>query len=61
MTGLEALRESIRRRMNDITDAVATGAASDYPAYTKMVGLIEGLALAERDLLDIQDRLASED
>ncbi len=53
MDDLERLRKRLRAHMNDITDAIATGAAQDYPAYTKLVGMIEGLAFAERELLDL--------
>lgn len=56
MDELDLLRKRIRDRMNDVTDALATGAAQDYPAYTKMVGMVEGLAFAERDLLDIIEK-----
>lgn len=49
------LREKIRVDMNNYTDDLATGAASDYAAYQRMVGRIEGLAYAERHLLDLVD------
>jgi translation initiation factor 1 (eIF-1/SUI1) len=39
--------------MNELADSVATGAAQSYDEYRKMVGVIEGLALAERELLDL--------
>ena len=61
MTQLDLLRQKIRFRMNEIADALATGAAQDYPAYMKMVGLIEGLALAEREILDLIEKIESED
>lgn len=43
--------------MNDITDDVATGSARDYAEYRHKVGVIEGLALAEREFLDIMERI----
>lgn len=61
MTGLEALHKEIRTFMNAFTDDMATGGAADFPAYREAVGVIKGLALAERALLDIQARLVSED
>ena len=38
--------------MNQHADHLATGACKDYADYQKMAGIIEGLALAERELLD---------
>ena len=43
--------------MNELADAVATGSARTYDEYRKMVGVIEGLALAERELLDLIEAL----
>ena len=53
----EVFRDQIRKLMNDITDDVATGCAKDYPEYRHKVCVIEGLALAEREFLDIMDRI----
>tara|TARA_R110001592_G_scaffold42518_2_gene138034 strand:- start:4071 stop:4217 length:147 start_codon:yes stop_codon:yes gene_type:complete len=39
--------------MNETADAIATGSAHSFDEYQKMVGIIEGLALAERELLDL--------
>ena len=41
--------------MNDYADTVSTGGATDFPHYRHLVGVIEGLALAERTFLDIID------
>lgn len=61
---LTTLRERLRREMNDAADNTATGAALSAPSadmiaveYAKQVGRIEGLALAERCLLDILDEI----
>ena len=53
----EVYQQKIRERMNELADAVATGAARTYDEYRKMVGVIEGLALAERELLDLIEAL----
>ena len=47
--------------MNDLADAMAVGAAEDYAAYRHMVGKIEGLATAERIVLDLEERLLKAD
>ncbi len=43
--------------MNDLADSISTGSARTYDEYSKMVGVIEGLALAERELLDLVEAM----
>lgn len=43
--------------MNEVTDQVATGKCADFGIYQKLCGVIEGLAYAERDLLDLAQTL----
>ena len=54
---LEILRKKFRERMNEVTDQVATGKCADFGIYQKLCGVIEGLAYAERDLLDLAQTL----
>lgn len=58
---LEYLRKKIRDMMNDTADHVATGGVIDWPDYRYNIGLIEGLAKAERELLDLKERLEKQD
>jgi len=51
------LKERIRSIMNERADYVSTGACQDFADYKHHVGVIEGLALAERELLDVAERL----
>ena len=51
------LRQQLRRIMNETSDHLSTGACKDYSEYARCCGVIEGLALAERELLDLQERL----
>jgi len=53
----EAYKDALRSIMNDKADDVATGSAQDFADYRYMVGVIEGLALAEREFLDIIERI----
>ena len=53
----EAYRKAIRDLMNNKTDDLAVGSASDFSEYRHCVGVIEGLALAEREFLDIMERI----
>jgi hypothetical protein len=43
--------------MNEIADAMALGTCSSMDQYKQMVGMIEGLAWVEREILDLEDRL----
>ena len=60
MDALDRLRRRIRDMMNDYADTLAGGGAQDFPEYNRLSGVIEGLALAERELLDIR-KLTDED
>jgi len=48
----EFMKKRLRNIMNQHADHISTGACKDYSDYQKMAGVIEGLALAERELLD---------
>jgi hypothetical protein len=49
----EIIRKKIREHMNNYADDLATGGAKDYPDYRFQVGVIQGLAMAEREILDL--------
>lgn len=49
----EVLRAKFRKDMNDYTDDMANGVCTDFAAYQKLCGVVQGLALAERHLLDL--------
>ena len=55
------LRQEIRKDMNDMTDAVASGDAKSYEEYAHMTGVIKGLAQAERLLLDLMEAAEKSD
>ena len=61
MDGLDRLRRRLRDLMNDYADTVAGGSAKDFAEYKKLCGVIEGLALAERELLDIRDKVVNDE
>jgi hypothetical protein len=56
MDQLDRLRRRLRDLLNDYADTVAGGSAQDFAEYKKLCGIIEGLALAERELLDIRQK-----
>ena len=49
---MKKYNKRLRNIMNQHADHISTGACKDYSDYQKMAGIIEGLALAERELLD---------
>lgn len=49
----EELRKRIRVDLNDLADYLAAGGCKDFLEYKHTVGKIEGLAVAERHLLDL--------
>tara|TARA_R110000751_G_scaffold101919_2_gene196290 strand:+ start:7926 stop:8132 length:207 start_codon:yes stop_codon:yes gene_type:complete len=53
----ELYQKNIREYMNEKADFLATGGASSFEEYNKAVGVIQGLALAERELIDLFDAL----
>ena len=59
---LTTFQERLRREMNDVADHIATGgclsvgsAADVAMEYAKQSGKVEGLAIAERLLLDVAE------
>jgi hypothetical protein len=61
MDATDVLRKKFRDRMNDIADAVSTGTCRTYEEYQRLCGVIEGLAHAERDLLDLKEVMERND
>mgnify|MGYP003145480255 FL=1 len=54
---LSLLRKKLRKQMNEIADLLSIGSAKNMEEYRKMCGIIEGLAWAEREVIDLEDRL----
>ena len=57
---LSGLHNAIRALMNDRADHVSGGGCKDFAEYSHQTGVIEGLALAERELLDLNKRMEQE-
>jgi hypothetical protein len=51
------LREQIRTDMNNYADDLAGGVCQDFAQYQKLCGMIQGLALAERYILDLVEKV----
>lgn len=54
---LGLLRKKIREQMNHLADHLALGSAKDMEEYRKITGIIEGLAMSEREILDLEANL----
>ena len=55
------LRDKFREDMNNYADDLATGQCADFSAYKELCGVIRGLAMAERYLLDLAEKLEKDD
>ena len=51
-----AYRKILPNLMNERADDLAMGGAKSFDEYQKMVGIIEGLATAEREMLDQMEK-----
>ena len=51
------LREKLRTDMNNYADDCAGGACRNFDEYQKLCGTIQGLAIAERHLLDLVEKV----
>jgi len=57
MDELDVLREKYRVAMNEMSDHLSTAGCKDFSEYTRCCGVIEGLAIAERELLDLKKQI----
>lgn len=57
MDELDLLRDKYRVMMNEMSDHLSTGGCKDFSEYTRCCGVIEGLAVAERELLDLKKKI----
>lgn len=55
--GLKHLQKIIRAHLNQLADDIATADVPNYEAYKYLRGRIDGLALAERELLDLAETM----
>ena len=55
------LREKIRTDMNNIADDLSGGVCRSFDEYQKLCGVIQGLAYAERHLLDLAEKVEKSD
>ena len=54
---ITTLKKKLRDQMNETADHGSTGACKNMEEYSRCCGVIEGLALAERELLDMVETI----
>ena len=54
MTELEVIKRKIRAKLNELADDIALGSAKDFAEYKYLTGIVSGLAMVERDILDLE-------
>ena len=55
------LREKIRTDMNNYADDCAGGQCRTFDEYQKLCGVIQGLAIAERYIIDLAEKVDKAD
>jgi hypothetical protein len=55
------LREQIRKDMNNYADDLAGGSCRSFEEYQKLCGVIQGLAVAERYIIDLAEKVEKSD
>lgn len=58
---LDVLRNNIRKEMNELADMAATGTPQDWAGYQRLVGRVDGLAVAERMLIDLKEKIKEQE
>lgn len=56
-----ALREQLRKDMNNFADDLAGGVCRSFDEYQKLCGVIQGLARAESYLLTLLEKVEHDD
>ena len=57
---LTTIQNDLRVQMNEVSDHMSMGGCKDMDEYSRNVGIIQGLAFAERTLLDLDERIERE-
>ena len=52
---IDALRKKIREHINDHAAHLSGGGCKKFEEYRHLTGVIAGLAIVERDILDLQE------
>lgn len=55
------LRKKIRDDMNNYADDLASGQCRNFDEYQKLCGVIQGLATAERYVIDLAEKVENDE
>ena len=55
------LRKKIREDMNNYADDLASGQCRNFDEYQKLCGVIQGLATAERYVIDLAEKVENDE
>jgi glycogen synthase len=58
---LRILQEKLREILNIRSDHITDAGCKDYADYQYHVGVLHGIGIAERELLDFDDKITVED
>ena len=61
MDELDLIGKKIREQMDSMADHMATGGCKSFDDYRYCSGVVAGLAVAEREKLDIKERMSIAD
>jgi len=61
LTELDVIKQKIRKYLNEYADYLAGGIATDFAHYRYVTGIVHGLALVEREIIDLQQARSEED
>mgnify|MGYP003144242027 FL=1 len=55
-TQFSLLRKKIQEEKTQIEENLLEGTAKDYSDYSHLIGIIKGLSIAEREIVDMERR-----
>jgi hypothetical protein len=58
---IEVLKRFLRNQMNDLADDLATGNCTNWDDYKYKTGIVFGLALVEREILEQEEKRRTAD
>jgi|TARA_B100000073_G_scaffold343637_1_gene348854 hypothetical protein len=54
------LRQNLQKMRKQHEENLGQGSAKDFAQYKKIIGIIEGLSIADREVADLEARLMEE-
>jgi|TARA_R100001460_G_scaffold49719_3_gene87918 hypothetical protein len=57
---LDYIKKKIREYMNEIADHLTIGGAKNFDEYQRSVGKVEALAIIEREILDLENKITDD-